>query len=148
MPADTLSFQRVVLLEASNGRNLVLDRPAARPDEHCMHSILLVIPKPENDQPGTGQAWKAVAPGLRQRALQAGCVKMLYENCWLIPAETEGWSFFDHAITVADEAGLRCRICVLRMPHPEFGRRSPHVWLKRLHSTIVRTFQGAVRFFP
>jgi hypothetical protein len=112
-----------------------------------MHSILLVIPKPGKDKPGTDQAWKSVAPSLQQQATQAKYVITLYENCWLIPAEENGLTFFNHAITVADSAKLYSRICLLRKQHNGFVRRSSNTRLKRLSAATGRTFQGAVRFF-
>ena len=108
-----------------------------------MDSILLVIPKPEKDRLGTEQTWKSVRPSLQQRATQANGVITLYENCWLIPAEENGLTFFNHAITVADGAKLHCRICLL---HNEFAHWSPNARLKRLSVATIRTFQGAVRF--
>jgi len=147
MPVDALSFQRVTWFKASDCPGPVLDCQQASTAENLMHSILLVIPKPEANGSGTEQVWKAVAPGLQQRARQAGGVKMLYENCWLIPAEKSGLSFFDHAITVADGEKLSCRICLLRTPQREFVRWLPQIRLKRLRAATARTFQGAFRFF-
>jgi hypothetical protein len=97
-----------------------------------MHSILLVIPKPEKDKPGMEQAWKAVVPGLQQRATQAKGVKTSYESCWLLPVEENGLSFFEYAITVAHNAKLRCRICLLSAPHNGFVRPPPNIRPKHL----------------
>ena len=111
-----------------------------------MDSILLVIPKPKQDRPSTEQSWKSVTPSLQQRATQANGVITLYENCWLIPAKENGLLFFDHVITVAASANLRCRICLLRTHRNAFVHRSPDAGLKRLSVATIRTFQGAVRF--
>ena len=111
-----------------------------------MDSILLVIPKPEQDNLGTEQTWKSVAPSLQQCAAQANGVITLCENCWLIPAEENGLLFFDHAISVAASANLRCRICLLRTHRNEFARRPPNTRLKHSSAATLRTFQGAVRF--
>jgi hypothetical protein len=124
----------------------VEDRQAAHAARNSMHSILLVIPKPGKEKPGMGQAWYSVMPGLQQRATQANGVITLCENGWLIPAEENGFSFFDHAITVADRAKLHCRICLLSKPDNQFVHRSPNPRLKRPSAAIGRTFQGAVRF--
>jgi hypothetical protein len=114
---------------------------AARID---MHSILLVIPKPETGMSGAEQTWKSIAPGLQLRATQSCGVKTLYENCWLITAEENGLSFFDHAITVADKARLRCRICLLGRPHDGFARSPSNPGLKRPVATTLRIFHGTL----
>ncbi|MGO9586755.1 MAG: hypothetical protein ACLP2Y_11225 [Limisphaerales bacterium] len=126
-------------------RGSVGDGQATHAARNYMHSILLVIPKPEKDKPGTEQAWTSVVPGLQQQATQAKGVITLYENCWLIPAEENGLSFFDHAITVADGAKLHCRICLLSKPHNGFVHRSSNPRLKRPGAATGRTFQGAAR---
>ena len=90
-----------------------------------MHSILLVIPKPEQSKPGTEQAWESAVLGLQQQAAQAKGVITLYESCWLIPTEENGLLFFNYAIIVADSAKLHCRICLLSRPHNGFVHRRP-----------------------
>ena len=131
---------------SSARRSSVWERQTTHAARNYMHSILLVIPKPGKDKPGTEQAWASVVPGLQQQATQAKCVITLYENCWLIPAEENGLTFFNHAIAVADGAKLHCRICLLSKPHNEFVHRSPNTRLKNPSAATGRTFQGAVRF--
>ena len=145
MSVDALSFQEVICSMSSARCSSVGDHQAAHAARNCMRSILLVILKPEKDKPGMEQVWNSVVPGLQQRATQTNGVITLYENCWLIPAEENGFSFFDHAITVADRAKLHCRICLLSKPHNKFVHRSPNTRLKRLSAAIGRTFQGVVR---
>ncbi|MFZ0826123.1 MAG: hypothetical protein WAO02_01740 [Verrucomicrobiia bacterium] len=104
-----------------------------------------MISKREKDQPGTGQVWKSVVPGLQYQATQASGVKTLFENCWLIPAEENGMLFFDHAITVADNAKLRCQICLLRTPHDGFAPGPPNATLNHPAGAAVRIFQKVIR---
>ena len=110
-----------------------------------MHSILLVISKLQKDNPGTERVWKSVRPALQYHATQARCVKTLFENCWLIPAEENGLSFFGHAIAVADNAKLRCRICLLRTACDGFAHGSPNTTLKLPGGDAVRILQKAMR---
>ncbi len=138
---DPLNIQRAALIETSERRRPVLDCQAALTVENEMHSILFVIPKLENNQPDAGQIWKSILPGLQQRAAQTKCVKTLYENCWLIPAEENGLSFFNHAITVVDDLNLRCRICLLKTPGEGFAARPP---IARL-DFFVRRVRRAIR---
>ena len=145
MSVDTLSFQRGTLLNQP-GAIWLWDQKATHAIGNSMHSILLVIPKPERDKPGTERAWKSIVPGLQQCATQARGVKTLYENCWLIPAAENGFSFLDHAITVAESAKLRCRICLLRTPPNGFVHRPSNTGPERLSGTTDRAFQGALSF--
>ena len=145
MAVDTLSFQRATLLNQS-GAARSGGRPATHPSKNHMHSILLVIPRPGTSKPGIEQVWQTVVPGLQLCAEQVRGVKTLCENCWLIPAEENGFSFFDHAITIADSVNLRCRICLLRTPPDGFAPRSPDGKRQGLSEATVHAFQGMVRW--
>lgn len=111
-----------------------------------MHSILLVISKLEKDKAGLEPVWQTTAAALEQRARQAECVQTLYENCWLIAAERDGLSFFNHAIAIANSAKLRCRICVLRKPHNAVGAGPSPNRLKGLCHAVARVFKGMIRY--
>jgi len=144
MSIDTLSFQRVTLLNQPGGARF-WNRQATPLARNYMHSILLVIPRPEKSEPNIEQVWRSVVPGLQQRATQTRCVKTLCENCRLIPAAENGFLFFDHAITIADSVKLRCRICLLRTPPNGFVCRSSNTRLELLSGATVRAFQGTAR---
>ncbi len=113
-----------------------------------MHSILLVISKLEKGKAGLEPAWQTTAATLEQRARQAECVQTLFENCWLIAADRDGLSFFNHAIAIADNAKLRCRICVLRKPQNAAGIEPAQGRLKGVCHAVARVFLGMIRLFP
>jgi len=141
MSVDSLSFPRVLVLNQA-GTARVWSGQAVPAAKNSMHSILLVIPKSDKDKPGTETAWRSVVPGLQQRASQAKGIKTLYESCWLIPAEENGLSFFNHAITTAKGSRLHCRVCLLGATQNGFVHRSPNTRLERLRGTAVHIFQG------
>jgi len=126
------------------GRNLGPRSPCGDVTGDEMHSILLMIRKPEKETFDTDQAWQSIVFGLQQRAARVRGVITLCENCWLIPAREKGLSFFDHAIAVAGDARLHCRICLLRPPDDGTVPRPKGEGGGRPNRITVRPLQGIV----
>jgi hypothetical protein len=127
-----------------HGRNLGSGSPHGDLAGNEMHSILLLIQKPENDRSDIDQTWKPIVSGLQQCAARVRGVITVCDNCWLIPAQEKGLLFFDHAIAVAGEARLHCRICLLRPPDNETAPRLNGQAGDRTSGAAVRPLQGAV----